>query len=106
MLTESQIKQQFIVNPDWREVFLKHYPNWTPETYITNALELCQKNECFLKIVKRGSKNPESPFYRIVDVEVTLRGEWYELQINDHDWERTTLVDAICNYQIDFETFK
>lgn len=31
LLTKSQIENQFITNPDWRKVFLKHYPNWTPE---------------------------------------------------------------------------
>lgn len=107
LLTKSQIENQFITNPDWRKVFLKHYPNWTPETYIKDAIELCAKNQCFLKIVKRGSKNPESQFYHIVDVEVTLRGEWlYELQVHDRDYEQSVLVDAICDYEIDFETFE
>lgn len=106
-LEESHIKNQFIANPDWRQVFLKHYPNWTPETYIKDALELCAKNQCFFKIVKRGSKNPDSQFYCIVDVEVSLRGQWlYELQVHEKQYEQTVLVSAICDYDIDFSTFE
>lgn len=105
-LEQSHVKNQFITNPDWRIAFLKHYPEWTVESWLQNALELLKKNGYRLEIAKRYSTNPERPLYHVVDIALYKNDEWqYELQMNDCEWEMNFLIDAICDYEIDFSTF-
>lgn len=101
--TAEHIKNQFITNPDWREVFLKHHPDWTPETWLQCALDVLKKNNCTLTVIKRYSGRLQG----LIEVAVHVDGEWmYEQQLNDFHWEEKIIVRAICDYEIDFSKFK
>jgi hypothetical protein len=105
-LTKDNIENQFITNPVWEEVFLKNFPNWTPETYIDNAVSLFNKNG-YTIINKRRSERPDSKFYNVVDCELQKDGEFiFSIQTHIDASIKEVLLDCICNYEIDFSTFK
>jgi hypothetical protein len=111
MLTAEHIKNQFISNPEWEAVFLKHYPNFTPETYIESAKKLFKSNG-FTIDEERRSKNPDSRVYCIVEATLLKDGEFvFSLVGHESSIIEELLIGTIsyhlCDYnEVDFSKFK
>lgn len=105
-IKESHIKNHFITNPEWERVFLKYYPNWNPEAYEANAKDVFEKNG-FSFNIKRRSQNPNSQFYHVVEVELYEGEEWlFAIEMHDSYCIQQTIIDIICNYEVDISKFK
>ncbi len=105
-LEEKHVKNQFITNPEWERVFLKHFPNWTIETYEANAEEVFRKNGYTFVPVRR-SKNPDSKFYCIVELELYKDGEWQEsITLHEDFAVQAYIIDLISNYDVDISKFE
>lgn len=105
-ITKENIKNHFITNPAWEEIFLKHYPKWTPENYFKNALELFNKNG-YTITETRNSNNKKSVFYKVVEAELQKDGEFmFSLTGHIDSTSNDVILECICKYEIDFSTFK
>ncbi len=74
--TEEHIKNQFISNPYWKEVFISKFPNWTPSDWTENAWSIFEENGYTYKL-ERCSERPESKWYNAVK-DITLYGPFNE----------------------------
>lgn len=105
-LTKENISNHFIINPVWEELFLKHYPNWKPDSYLNDAVELFKKNG-YTITNKRMSERKTSKFYHVVEAELQKDGEFiFSFQTHDDLAIKQIIIDCVCNYEIDFSTFK
>lgn len=110
MLEASHIKNHFIENPEWERVFLKHHPDWTPETYIAKAKALFEANGCkFVENRKFKSAN----YKHILDLDLhgppteeNEDGFLFGLQGHEDLVYSQVIITAICEYEIDFTKFK
>lgn len=110
-LTEENVKTHFLTNPEWKRVFLKNYPDWTPEKYIEQATELFVRNgyrivenermksKKFAGIVRLDLYGPSSP-------------ENSDGFVFGLDWRQESsaykniIIEAICDYLVDFTNWK
>lgn len=99
------VKNHFITNPEWKAVFLKHYPNWTAETYVDDALKLYRANGYDVRVETRPFKS--ETYKHIVDMGL-YRGDesLYSLRGHEPHMVEQVIINSICNYEIDFSTFK
>lgn len=109
MLEVKHIKNHFLENPVWEKVFLKHYPNWTPETYITSAKTLFEANG--YKFVDNRPYKYEK-FKSILDVDLhgpstknNDDGFLFGMQGHADSIYESIIITAICEYKIDFSKF-
>lgn len=113
-LTKDHIKYHFLDNPEWERVFLKHYPNWTPETYVKDAKKLFEANgysfEC-----ERVTNNKKNSLYNVFTVNL------YKGKVEDDDFifgmrhlrgdgkgdeVEQVLIACICQYEVDISKFQ
>lgn len=106
-LDKEHIKNQFITNPVWKELFLKHFPLSVPETYIEDAKSIFESNGYRFEM-ERMSNRLESVHYTSVRMDLYKGDEF----IIGRDWTHQDnaieqlITMIICDYEIYFTTFK
>lgn len=112
MLEIKHIKNHFLTNPDWREVFMRFNPDWKSETYnpknyIVDAEKILNANGYSLKIEKRLSNNPKSSWYHAGEMALYHKDEFiFSIETHLDNAKEQVLIEAITKYEIDFTTFK
>ncbi len=101
--TPEQIRNQMIGNPEWKAVFTKHHPDWTPENYVELGVKLFEKNGYFIK--------PEKEYTRHGVVEMALyKGDDFIFSqlYNERSAVSQVFVSAVSNHynEVDYSTFK
>ncbi len=104
-MLEKYIKNHFLSNPEWETIFLKHYPNWTPESYTKNAIELFNKNGYHFVDFKKGRQASTVDLYGPKTETSDGKFLFGFMGSNDTVHEQI-IIKAICEYHIDFSTFK
>lgn len=104
-LTEENIKNHFICNPDWRELFQKYHPtngkDWT-KNYLEKTKAILEKNGYRIVESERLAK------LKCVRLALYKGDEW----IFEKDWNNETyameqlLITAINDNDINFSTLE
>lgn len=104
-LTTEQIKNHFITNPEWRNVFNKHYKDWTALNYMERAVEIFKKNG-YTFIVEERLKSEK---FKHCVRPALMKGDEYIVGLDwkheDNAFEQL-LICAVCDYDVDISTFK
>lgn len=111
-LTSDMIRQHFIVNQTWRDIFELHYPNCSEtdvdaSEYVKRAWKIFESNG-FTYTMTRYSDNPKSTVYTAVRSIELYKGE--EEICNRANVPASTaveqlLIEAITGYRIDCSKF-
>jgi hypothetical protein len=104
--TDENIFNHFLENPDFRKVFNENFPNYTKESYAKDVLKLFNDN-CVTFNHIHQSKNRNSQFYKVVETECYIDGEWQWALVGhiSNNLEQC-LIHCICEYKVDFSKFK
>ncbi len=113
MFTQDEIYKHFLINPDWKEVYTRHFPGSVKnEDYENEALAILFDNDYEFKITDRNKgTNNITVMCRgriikdnkvIIDNGTFLRGDW----IAEERLFAFLLDEIIKSYYIDFSTFK
>ncbi len=106
---KETIESHFTAYPAWKELFLKHFGEYDPITYLDKAWELLNDNGYSLVIKKRYSNNPKSSLYVAIE-ELVLHREGiddYEIyDVNESQMHEVMLNIIILSSVIDFKTWK
>lgn len=114
MLEKHHIEEHFIINPVWKNYFLSKFPNWTPETWVENVWSLFETNGYRYEI-ERYSNNPDSTLYQAIKCVDLFGPDTSECEdgfiVGYGDSHETSaleqmLLNVICNFDVDFNTFK
>lgn len=76
ILTDENIKWAFIDHPNWEDAFLKHFPNFTPETYFSDAYTLLTKEYGFTFELTRMNLRPEATMHCVCGYIIHVDGKW------------------------------
>ncbi len=111
-LTLDHIKHQFIGNPDWKELYKKHFPNEikSPKEYLKNSYKILKDNGYTFEIYERMKSQKFKTvvragifrYYGTDKQEDTLEFNWDSI----HMVEQNLLIYAINYYEIDFTKLK
>lgn len=115
MIKKEHIENHFICNPYWKELFLKEFPTWTPETWTEKAWSIFERNG-YTYDVKKYSDNPESKLYNAVKY-IDLYDTKLKDDVNDgfiigyggiryENCLEQLLISVICDFKVDFTKFK
>lgn len=110
--TAEQIRNHFIINPEWKVIYLAKFGEPKTEEYLLNFLNLMEQNG-YVFNERRYNNRPGSTFYVLKFVEMYRKElgqddpEWIEYGPN-HETSayNEILLDCVCDYKIDFENFK
>lgn len=114
MLNKSHIERHFVINRSWKTLFLKYFPNWTVETWTDDVWSIFEDNGYRYEI-ERYSDNPESSVYcavRCVDLfgpPTEENEDGFIIGVGDSHISSAVqqmLIRVICNFEVDFNTFK
>lgn len=114
MLLREHIEEHFILNRTWKEIFLKSFPNWTPETWTEDAWSIFERNN-FRYEIERYSENPDSNLYNAVKC-ISIYDKSLENETTDgfiigysgvtyKSAVEQLLISVICNYEVDIKKF-
>lgn len=108
MLKQEHIETHFLINRDWKEYFLKNFPEYKVETWTSDAWSLFERNG-YRYEMERYSRFPDSPLYTAIK-EITLyKGDKEICWINDRTESSALeqlILNAVCNFEVDFTKFK
>lgn len=108
-MKKEHIENHFITNPYWKQLFLKHFPDWTPETWTEDAWSIFVKNGYKCEIEMMGIDNAVK--------EITL----YDTKVideNNDGWitgirwvtkdvaVEQLLIHVICDFMVNFTKFE
>lgn len=105
-LTEENIRNHFLTNPEWKRVFTEHYPDWSPDTYVRDAKALFEVNGYRFE-EDRMSKRPDSKFRCVVTIDL-YHGDDFVFGLQGHELSvlEQLLIIVICEYEVDISKFK
>jgi len=110
-MEKTYIENHFLINPFWKTYFLSKFPKWTVEKYIKNAWSLFESNGYRYEI-NRYSDNPDSNLYnavKYIDLFSDDTDKSFIVGRGDVTYDSAVeqlLIMVICDYHVDFKTFK
>jgi len=108
LLTQDNINTHFRTNRSWKALFERHYPAYTPKTYVENAWKIFEDNG-YRYEMERYSNRPESRVYHAVKSIDLFKGDEFIVGRGDvyDGWALEQLIImVVCDHEVDFETFK
>lgn len=104
-MTDEYIKNHFITNPEWKRVFLKHFPLYSAQDYMEKALKVFEING-YKITTKRMSERKTSAFYRVIDATLLYKDDFvFSQQSHEDSAVEQVIISCICNYDVDITKF-
>ena len=106
-ITEEHIKNHFICNPVWEEIYKQRFPDAKTEEYTNNFYKLLSEKG-YTYTERRMNDNPKSKFYTLKYLELFYGKEWlFEAgQYPESTIYAQVLIWCVCDHDIDINTLR
>jgi len=107
-MTQDNIDTHFRINPSWERYFHTKEFSYTPENYIEKAWALFVNNGYRYEL-ERFSNNPNSKVYTAIKCIDLYHNDEFIVgreRVNESQALEQLLIMVICDFEVDFNTFK
>lgn len=107
-LTQDHVDEHFRTNRIWKILFDKHHQEYTPKNYVEKSWNIFEKNG-YTYVIERYSDNPSSNVYQAVkEISLYHKDEFIvgRCQVHIDSALEQLLIMVICDFEVDFNTFK